>query len=281
MLNRTPGCYRINLLLPRRVHLRRQHRPNVTCLSQKGFSTVRDNDRGLLEKVSGALFVIAVPLFLIAGSVAWAVNDSGLYRRGFEKYDISVYSGITDEDLNRVGDDLRRYFNSSVEPLHVVVPIHGMERELYNQREVHHMRDVKGLVRGTYYVALLAGLYLVAIIAAGYRRRRNRFSPDLARLLLRGGALTLALVAAVGLFALVGFDSLFLLFHQVSFANDLWQLDPRNDYLLIMFPQGFWFDATMRVALTTILAALLLSGLGGGYLMYLKRKGQKPAQVQL
>ena len=239
-----------------------------------------NNGFGYLEGLSATLFIIAVPLFLIAGSVAWAVNDAGLYQRGFEKYDISAYSGITGEDLNRVGEDLRRYFNSSVEPLHVVVPIHGMERELYNEREVHHMRDVKGLVRGTYYVALLAGLYLVAMVAAGYCVRRNRFSPDLARLLLRGGALTLALVAAVGLFALVGFDSLFLLFHQVSFANDLWQLDPRSDYLLIMFPQGFWFDATMRVALTTIIAATILACLGGGYLLYRKRTEQTPAQPQ-
>ena len=116
-----------------------------------------------------------------------------------------------------------------------------MERELFNQREVHHMRDVKGLVRGTYGVALVTALYLLGFVAAGYAKDRRAFYPNLARRCLQGGLLTLALVAAVGLFALVGFDTLFLLFHQISFANDLWQLDPRSDYLLIMFPLGFWF----------------------------------------
>ena len=231
----------------------------------------KPNSSGLVGKLAGLLFVVCIPLFLIAASVTWAVNDAGLYRRGFEKYDIARYSGITDADLNRVGADLRRYFNSSAEPLRVVVPVYGMERELFNQREVHHMRDVKGLVRGTYGVALVTALYLLGFVAAGYVRDRRAFSPNLARRCLQGGLLTLALVAAVGLFALVGFDTLFLLFHQISFANDLWQLDPRSDYLLIMFPLGFWFDATVRVALTTIIGAAILALAGGGYLLYLKR----------
>lgn len=225
-----------------------------------------------LFRTAAVLFVAAVPLFLIAASVSWAVNDPGLYRRGFEKYNIAVYSGVTEEDLNRVGADLRRYFNSSEEPLRVVVPVYGQEQELYNRREVHHMRDVKGLVRGTYIVALASALYLAGAAVVGWRLCRRGFARILARLLLRGGVLTLAIVAAVGLFALVGFDSLFLLFHQVSFANDLWQLDPRTDYLLIMFPQGFWFDATMRVAMTTIAGAVILAGAGGGYTLYARRR---------
>ena len=225
--------------------------------------------------MASALVVVSVPLFLIAASVAWAVNDPGLYRRGFEKYDIAVYTGITEEDLNRVGADLRRYFNSGEEPLRVVVPVYGMERELYNQREVDHMRDVKGLVRGAYLVALATLLYLLLYKGIGYYRGRWTFAQRMARLGLWGGLLTLAIVALVGLFALVGFDSLFLLFHRISFANDLWQLDPRTDYLLIMFPLGFWFDATMRVALTTVAGAGLLAALSGGYLVYFRRRNRR------
>ena len=225
-----------------------------------------------VRRVLAALVVVSVPLFLISASVTWAVNDPGLYRRGFEKYNISVYSGITDEDLIRVGADLRRYFNSTEEPLRVVVSVYGMERELYNEREVHHMRDVKGLVRGVYWLAAITLAFLLVVKGGGYYFWRWSFAWQMARLGLYGGLLTLALVLAVGLFALVGFDSLFLLFHQISFANDLWQLDPRTDYLLIMFPQGFWFDATMRIAFTTIAGAVLLVAASGGYLWYFNRR---------
>ena len=227
------------------------------------------------RKVLAVLVVVSVPLFLIAASVTWAINDPGLYRRGFEKYNISVYSGIAEEDLIRVGAELRRYFNSSDEPLRVVVPIYGMERELYSEREVHHMRDVKGLVRGVYWVAAMTLIFLLVVKGGGYYLWRWTFARQMARLGLYGGLLTLGLVLAVGLFALVGFDSLFLLFHRISFSNDLWQLDPRTDYLLIMFPQGFWFDATMRIALTTIAGAVLLVAVSGGYLWYFNRRQDK------
>ena len=228
----------------------------------------------VIRRVVAALVIVSVPLFLIGASVAWAVNDPGLYRRGFEKYNISERSGITDEDLIKAGIELRRYFNSSEEPLRVVVPVYGVERELYNEREIHHMRDVKGLVRGVYWFAAISLVFLLVVKGAGYCLWRWAFARQMALLGLYGGCLTLALVLAVGLFALVGFDSLFLLFHQISFTNDLWQLDPRTDYLLIMFPLGFWFDATIRVAVTTIAGAVLLVAVSGGYLWYYNRRAE-------
>ena len=80
----------------------------------------------------------------------------------------------------------------------------------------------------------------------------------------------------MGGFALVGFDTLFLLFHRISFANDLWQLNPRTDYLLIMFPLGFWLDATMRVALTAAAGAVALAAVGGGYGVWRRGANDKP-----
>ena len=82
------------------------------------------------------------------------------------------------------------------------------------------------------------------------------------RLLSYGGLVTLGLAALVGIGSLVGFDRLFLAFHIVSFSNDLWQLDPRRHMLLAMFPEGFFFDATMLIALLTVVAAWLLAFAG-------------------
>ena len=38
----------------------------------------------------------------------------------------------------------------------------------------------------------------------------------------------------------INFNYTFTLFHEIFFRNDLWILDPRNDYLLIMFPERFF-----------------------------------------
>jgi integral membrane protein (TIGR01906 family) len=66
-------------------------------------------------------------------------------------------------------------------------------------------------------------------------------------------------VVLVGLGALAGFDRLFLAFHEVSFSNDLWQLNPRTDYLIAMFPEGFFFDATILITLLVIVESIALA----------------------
>lgn len=218
--------------------------------------------------IPGALFIVAVPIFLITASVAWAFNDTGLYQRGFQKYRVAAASGISDAGLRQVAAGLRGYFNSRQEPLAITARVFGVERELFNQREVLHMRDVKRLVWRVYGLAVASALYLIAGSAAGFVSRGRCFFATLAGGFLWGGGLTMVLVLAVGLFALAGFDTLFLRFHQLSFSNDLWQLDPRRDYLLILFPQGFWFDATLRVAASAVAGAVLIVLTSGGYLMY-------------
>ena len=224
------------------------------------------------------LFVIAVPLFLVTASVALAFNDPGIYNRGFQKYRISLSSGITEDDLRQVGGQIRHYINSKDEPLLVNTQVYGEERELFNQREVQHMSDVKRLVWWVYAASFVSGTYLLAATSWGVIAKGREFLGVLARRAMQGVALMAIVVVAVGFFALAGFDTLFLRFHQVAFTNDLWQLDPRTDYLLIMFPQGFWFDATMAVVALTVAESVALAVASGGYLLW--RRQIKKGSVQ-
>ena len=223
---------------------------------------------GRVCRVLWALFIVVVPLFLTTSSISWAFNSPGLYNDGFEKYYISRISGITDADLRQVGADIRHYINSGDEPLVVTTRIFGEERDLFNNREISHMKDVKQLVRGVYVLALVSAAYLAAMIIVGFGWQKARFVPALAKRLTWGGGLTLILMVVFGTAALVGFDGVFLKFHQLSFANDLWQLDPRTDYLVRIFPQDFWFDATMWVSLRVIAGALILTVVGSSYFVY-------------
>ena len=229
-----------------------------------------------LRWLPAALFIVAVPVFLVTGSITWAFNNIGLYEGGFEKYRIAWVSGITPEDLRQVALDLRAYFNSGDEPLSVRTRIFGSERELFNEKEVLHMYDVKRLLWGVYAAFAVSAVCLIALTAAGFARQRRAHVPALARRALWGGGLTVALLVVFGLVATVGFDALFLLFHRVSFANDFWQLDPRTDYLVLLFPQGFWFDATMWAALRALAGSALLAATGGGYLAWRRWGGPQP-----
>ncbi|MEE9199506.1 MAG: TIGR01906 family membrane protein [Dehalococcoidia bacterium] len=235
----------------------------------------RYSDRlpGLASMVAGLLVIVAIPLLLTTTSLRFAINQPRLYEYGFDKYNISERVGIDRDELTSIAGEIRDYFNSDQEFIDIRATIFGQEKDLFTRREIVHMRDVKGLVQGVY---LLQWITLGYVLAYGivYLLWLGRAAlPLLARRLLWGGGLTLGVLVVLGLASLVGFDSLFLKFHQLGFSNDFWRLDPRVHNLIAMFPQDFFLVATLLVAVLTIGQALLLVAVAGGYL-WRRRRGR-------
>jgi integral membrane protein (TIGR01906 family) len=168
-------------------------------------------------------------------------------------------------ELLKAAHSLIDYFNSQKEPIEVKVVIRGEERELFNQREVAHLKDVKGLIQLCYRLQWVAFLYLAVYTGVGLAWKRRAFVSDLAKSLTGGSALTIALVAAVGIGSLLGFDTLFTWFHLLSFSNELWQLDPARDYLIRMFPEEFFYDATLFLAGATLVEAFTIASVAAMY----------------
>ncbi|MBM3946188.1 MAG: DUF1461 domain-containing protein [SAR202 cluster bacterium] len=210
-----------------------------------------------LVAVGWLVAVAAAPLFLISSNVVWAFGAPGLYTYGFQKYRISQEMLMPSEELERIAAGLRAYWTSDADHLNVTYA----GRPFFNQREIVHLRDVKAIVQGvdalrwTTLGVLLAWVAMTAVLLKVASTR------EFARAAAWGGGLTLGIVAFCGVVFLFAFDQAFLLFHRLSFANDFWQLTCPGDNLVCLFPQGFWFDATMFIVVATVVeAALLLVG---------------------
>ena len=218
------------------------------------------------------LFILCLPILLLTASIGWAVNSLWLYEYGFEKYDVSHTTSLTQPELEKAARGLISYFNSGEEYINLTVMKDDKPFVLFNQREVVHLRDVKGLIWLDYWVLLGTLAYALGYGGVSLFWRRKRYWRQLTGGVIRGGSLTLALMLALGLGTLLGFDQLFLQFHLLSFANDFWQLDPTRDHLIMLFPQGFWYDATLFCALATTVGAIVLGGAAGGYLLFTRRR---------
>ena len=224
----------------------------------------------ILAIVAKWLFILCLPVLLLTASIGWAANSLWLYKSGFEKYDVSQTTGLAESELKEAAIGLISYFNSDEEYISLTVMKDGEPFELFSQREVIHLKDVKGLIRLDYRVLLGTLIYVLAYVGVSLFRRDWR---RLAWGVAGGSGLTLILVLALGVGTLLNFDQLFLQFHLISFANELWQLDPTKDYLIMLFPQGFWYDAAIFCAGITAGLAVVLGGVGGGYLISTRREG--------
>ncbi|MBI3040536.1 MAG: TIGR01906 family membrane protein [Chloroflexi bacterium] len=215
-------------------------------------------------------FMLSLPVLLLTASIGGAFNSLWLYKYGFARYEISRSTGLAVTELDKAARGLISYFNSAEESISLTVVKDSQPFALFNQREIIHLSDVKALVWLDYQLLLGTLIYASGYVGISLLWRRKRYWRRLARGVVGGSSLTLALMLALGSGTLLGFDQLFLQFHWLSFANDFWQLDPTRDYLVMLFPRGFWYDATLFITLATAGTAIIFGGVAGGYLLKLR-----------
>jgi len=233
--------------------------------------------KGKAFRVAGvialAIFVLCIPAFLICGNLRWAVNSVWLYDYEFGKHRVSEATGMGDEELRLAARELIHYFNSADEPIQTTVTT-PRGAPLFNEREIEHLGEVKGLIRLCYNVQVGAGGYIAAFVVVGFILLKRRLWYALAGGLLGGGGLTIALLVAVGVAALASFDWLFLGFHHLFFRrSDTWILNPATDYLIMIFPEGLFYDIGLYVVGAIVAEAVVLAGIGGFCLLRRRKVG--------
>lgn len=208
---------------------------------------------------SMALLALAIPVCLIATNTWYITNSEWLYSYNWWRNNIPERTGLPITELNSGADQIKAYFNNDEERLDLrVTDRFGNEVSLYSEREIEHMVDVKGLMRGVWSTMIATGCIALAIFFLWLALARRSLAELLARSLKWSALGTIAVVAVLGVIMAIDFTWLFTQFHFISFANDLWRLNPYTDYLLIMFPERFFMEATIFIALFVVLQFALL-----------------------
>ena len=218
----------------------------------------------VIKTVTYWLFVVCFFLLLLTSTVRCGINSTHIYEYGFDKYGISEVTKIDRAQLSEVARTLIDYFNSKVEaPQIKVVDTYGEEFELFHDYELSHLKDVKGLFQVDYLAQRIVLGYIIIYALFFLLWWKGRWQ-DLARGIRHGCALTLVLIAALGIASIFGFEQLFIQFHYLIFgdpATSPWMLDPSKDYLIMLFPEGFWQDIAFFGAGAIVVEALLLGGI--------------------
>ncbi|MDO8490858.1 MAG: DUF1461 domain-containing protein, partial [Dehalococcoidia bacterium] len=114
--------------------------------------------------IAGCLAVIALLVVLFTSNVRVAVNEVALYASGFDKYHASENTGISRAELVRAAEELIQYFNSNDEPVRIEVLRGDQKIDLFTQREVLHLADVKDLIKRVYSWQMMALGYLAFFV---------------------------------------------------------------------------------------------------------------------
>ena len=225
---------------------------------------------------AATLFMFAFPLAVVLTMVLSITFDQGYYMRGYAKNEVTQTTGMSVAELSEATRQVQAFFRGGP-PVSLIVRKEWGREILFNSREQQHLVDVRGLFDLVGLGQILSIVYMIIAAIVVLLIGRSRGARTLARWVTAGSALMLGIFALVGVLALGDFQALWTQFHLVSFSNDLWLLDWRTDYMIRLWPLGFWFGAVTDVVIRSAVAAILALVIAQIYLRRTPRRASVPA----
>ena len=186
------------------------------------------------------------------------VNLDSFYAFEFQKNNTSTKTGISSEELNKIVDNIQGFFTEdSNDKILMKTYINGVNKQLFNEKEIIHMIDVKILLNNLRLTAVLMWFY-IALCTFIYFVLNNKNKMYKVKNFIKSYMKFSFTITAIILVALlIGFRWIFYLFHIISFDNDLWILDPRKDYLIKIFEEIFFMEAAILIGILTLSSSLI------------------------
>lgn len=203
----------------------------------------------IIHYALGILFAFCLMITLLITSVeAVAYWTPGYYEKEYTKYRVTEDVHMEMDDLLDVTREMMAYLRGDREDLHVPTVVDGQPREFFNEREIAHMEDVRGLflggllIRRVCIVTAIICLALLVFLKAAVKK-------VLPASVCMGTGLFFALICGLAALISTDFTKYFVIFHQIFFDNDLWILDARTDLLINIVPEPFFMDTAARIAM--------------------------------
>lgn len=224
----------------------------------------------ILHSALGIIFAFALMFTLLITSVeAVTYWTPGYYENEYEKYDVLDDVHMEMDDLLDVTHEMMAYLRGNRADLHVPTIVNGQPREFFNEREIAHMEDVRGLFLGAIAQRRIC-LVLMAVCLALLFALKANVRKVLPQTVCVGTILFFIVLAVLAGIISTDFNKYFIIFHHIFFNNDLWMLDPNTDLLINIVPEPFFMDTAGRIAITYAISVVAVFAGCAGWLIHLK-----------
>ena len=180
------------------------------------------------------LTALVLFLFILSSGVMLALHFRPLYYRDIQTLRIEEKSGLSREQIKANYDALIDYnLLWNRQPLEL--PDFSMSEE-----GRIHFQEVK-VIFDLFQILFFVSLSLMILIRWKAKCLRGRAYVRIC------GFICIGVVGALGLFALIGWDKLFVAFHHVFFRNDYWIFDAATDPVITILPDTFFLHEALLI----------------------------------
>ena len=224
-----------------------------------------------------AITLLALGLLILIFCVAFTVvqltaSETAWFEQEFSKLSLAESTGLTLGDLGASVRTLVNYMNGGTDTIDVLVTVNGQQVRMFDlDIEIIHMQEVRDLWQwfvGARNVGILFGMVLIllGIVLDGKDALRNVCLGYFWAL-----GLFLVLMAFMGTWAAISFDSFWTAFHRLVFPDSENWLLPAESRMIQMLPSELFRDLVLRMG-GRILLILLLIGGACGVALWLKTR---------
>ncbi len=194
-----------------------------------------------LTTITSLIFI----LIIISGSLNFIVRSSLIYDYNISTYSIEKRTSLSLEKIKEINLGIRTYFFNEKELLDI---------DIFSNKEILHMKDVKSVMNFIFDISKILSIVFCILTFVLY----SYFRVYIYKLIFYSLSLFLSILVFLGTSFLLFFQELFIIFHQIAFNNDLWILNPNEDYLLMMYPEDFFRDVAILILVTSFILNVIV-----------------------
>ena len=213
----------------------------------------------MFSVIQKILFNAALFLAILLSNALIIINTDSFYEFEFNKNNTSLKTGINHSDLFIVVDNIQDFFNEkSNEKIHMTTYINGIEKNLFNSKEIRHMIDVKNLILNIKFFNYLLWTTVIVILLIKISLSKDKILNTFRVIAKSYFIYSVSILISALILLALSFRWIFYFFHIISFNNNLWILDPRTDYLIKIFEEVFFMDAAILIGILTLCYSIII-----------------------
>jgi len=187
--------------------------------------------------------LISLPTVLLLTNVEITAFNLDFYEKKYREYNIEEVTGINMTNLMYVTNEMLEYLKGNRDDLIIFTEVNGRVEQVFEEREILHMIDVKDLFSKGYIIR--NSMAIILLIALGFLLVYHK--DTLGKAIIISSVWPMLFMGILGILVYVDFNRYFNYFHEIFFDNDLWLLDPNTDILIQMLPLEFFSSIAYRI----------------------------------
>ena len=221
----------------------------------------------ILAALCGVMMALAGALAVLTAVINGLGASQGMMLALMRRHAPAGATGLPEEHYAPMTAMITGYLSGETDTFqYTFTDAEGRRIDCFHDYEQQHMADCRALFTLDRAAMAASALLLIPLGWAAWALRPVR-AWTAAGFQVGCGTVLLA-VLALAVWGAADFDSLFVLFHRLSFDNGLWLLNPQTDLLIRLMPTSF-FVGYAAILGGTWLGALLVMG---SVAWYLKRR---------